>query len=251
MSEPIVITGGGTGIGKALALRLAQQKRKVYVVGRRETPLELVRREFPKQVTSIVADVGTEAGRAAIADVIEAPLDVLVHNAAVLGPVKPLLEMTPEEWREHMAINLEGPWFLTQKLLPVLRAGSRVLHISSGAAHRAVLGWGNYCVSKAALHSLYLNLRDELAGQGILVGSVRPGIVDTPMQQEIRDLPEEAFPLVEQFRAFAANGDLESPQRVGQFLHWLLEKVPPELFVGSEWDIRDPEWVHEWTKFEG
>eukprot|EP00957_Ditylum_brightwellii_P005530 424079-Ditylum_brightwellii.AAC.1 len=91
-----------------------------------------------------------------------------------------------------MAVNMEGPLFLTQALLPKLKAatttigGARVLHISSGASQKPYRGWGPYCTSKAGLNMIYRVLREELQPHNIHVGSVRPGVVDTPMQDQAR-----------------------------------------------------------------
>jgi NAD(P)-dependent dehydrogenase (short-subunit alcohol dehydrogenase family) len=63
-------------------------------------------------------------------------MHLLLHNAAVLGPVGSLLEVSPKDWRSHMASNVEGPLFLTQQLLPKLVVDSRVIQISSDAAHQ-------------------------------------------------------------------------------------------------------------------
>jgi NAD(P)-dependent dehydrogenase (short-subunit alcohol dehydrogenase family) len=90
-------------------------------------------------------------------------------------------------FEETLQTNAVAPLFLTQALLPALRAGSRVLHISSGAAQRPFPSWGAYCASKAALHMLYGVLAAELGASGVAFGSVRPGVVDTPMQDRIRE----------------------------------------------------------------
>jgi NAD(P)-dependent dehydrogenase (short-subunit alcohol dehydrogenase family) len=223
----------------------------VIAVGRRPQPLESLRASHPDAVVAVSADVGTEAGRLAIAETVSgAALNLLVHNAAVLEPAGPLAEMSLEAWREHQAINLEGPLFLTQALLPRLESGSRILHISSGAAHTAIQGWAAYCMSKTALHMGYQCWRNELQARSVLVGSVRPGVVDTPMQEAIRDFDETAFPLVEKFRAFKADGELEPPERVACFLGWLLLKAPEATFTAQELDIRDETLWSNWEDFQ-
>ena len=179
MKKTALITGAGTGIGRALSEFLIEAGLQVIAVGRRPQPLESLRASHPDAGVAGSADVGTEAGRLALAEAVSgASLNLLVHNAAVLEPAGPLAEMSLEAWREHQAINLEGPLFLTQALLPRLESGSRILHISSGAAHTAIQGWAAYCMSKAALHMGYQCWRNELQVRGVLVGSVRPGVVD-------------------------------------------------------------------------
>jgi benzil reductase ((S)-benzoin forming) len=242
----ILITGGGTGIGRALAERFAYKGWRVTIVGRRLELLQEVAQEYPDKITFVSADVGSIQDRQKIVAEAKGTLDLLVHNAAVLGPVGPILDQSPEDWKSHMATNVEGPLFLTQALLPNLAENSRVVHISSGAAHQGIPGWGMYCTSKAALFMLGQLLKDELAQRNIWFGSVRPGIVDTPMQAEIRALEPENFPMVEQFRQYKATGTLVTSELVAQYLEWLLLEVSGPQLGEREWDIRDAEWQSAW-----
>lgn len=244
----ILITGGGTGIGRALAERFAAKGWRVTIVGRRLELLQEVARDYPDKISIISADVGSIQDRQKIVAEAKGTLDLLVHNAAVLGPVGPILDQSPEDWKSHMATNVEGPLFLTQALLPNLVENSRVVNISSGAAHQGISGWGMYCTSKAALFMLGQLLKDELAQRNIWFGSVRPGIVDTPMQAEIRALEPENFPMVEQFRQYKATGALVTSELVAQYLEWLLLEVSGPQLGEREWDIRDAEWQSAWQK---
>ncbi|HID39120.1 MAG TPA: SDR family NAD(P)-dependent oxidoreductase [Calditrichaeota bacterium] len=241
MQNIAIVTGGGTGIGKAIALEIVKkQKMPVLIVGRRTNPLEETAALAPKYIRYIPADVSTEEGRRKIADNLsaEAHVAALVHNAAVLGPVKPLEKITPAEWRQHQSINVEGPLFLTQKLIPNLKGG-RVLHISSGAAHHAYQGWGAYCTSKAALYMLYRVFKEELRKHDIAVGSIRPGVVDTPMQDQVREASPEYFPAIERFFELKNLGQLLSPQVTARFIVHLLFEVSADKFMEKEWDIYD------------
>ena len=248
MRKKILITGGGTGIGRALAERFAAKGWQVTIIGRRLDLLQEVVNEYPDSIKAISADVGKIQDRQKIVAEAKGALNLLVHNAAVLGPVGPILAQNPDDWRSHMATNVEGPLFLTQALLPSLVANSRVVHISSGAAHQGIPGWGMYCTSKAALFMLGQLIKDELAQRNIWFGSVRPGIVDTPMQAEIRALEPENFPMVEQFRQYKATGALVTSELVAQYLEWLLLEVPGPQLGEQEWDIRDAEWQSAWQK---
>jgi NAD(P)-dependent dehydrogenase (short-subunit alcohol dehydrogenase family) len=248
MMKHILITGGGTGIGRALAGRFADKGWRVTIVGRRLNLLQEVARDYPDKISIISADVGSIQDRQKIVSEAKGTLDLLVHNAAVLGPVGPILDQSPEDWKSHMATNVEGPLFLTQALLLKLVENSRVVNISSGAAHQGIPGWGMYCTSKAALFMLGQLLKDELAQRNIWFGSVRPGIVDTPMQAEIRALAPKDFPMVEQFRQYKATGALVTSELVAQYLEWLLLEVSGPQLGEREWDIRDAEWQSAWQK---
>ncbi|HYW91656.1 MAG TPA: SDR family NAD(P)-dependent oxidoreductase [Gammaproteobacteria bacterium] len=234
-----LITGGGTGLGRAATLALARRGMDVLAVGRRPEPLRQTQEQEPDRVRVLPADVSREEGRAAIVDAVgEGPLACLVHNAGVLTPVAPLAEVTLEQWREHQAINVEGPLFLTAALLEPLRGG-RVLHVSSGAAHHAYRGWGAYCTSKAALHMIYQVYREELADRDIAVGSIRPGVVDTPMQAKVRELPPEVFPDRQRFVELKRAGRLLDPARSAAAMVSLLLDTDRQRFSQQEWDVRD------------
>lgn len=237
MTEYAIVTGAGTGLGRAIAMKLAAAGHAVLGVGRRLEPLEGLEDEAGGNITGVAADVGTPEGRQSIVEALGRGDSVryLVHNAGVLEPVGSLSGVSLRDWRYIQAINVEGPLFLTQSLLPRL-AGGRVLHMSSGAAHRSIPGWGPYCTSKAALHMLYMVLRDELAEHGVAVGSLRPGVVDTPMQALIREQPEERFPAVERFRQLKESGQLNDPDAVAAFTVHLLTEVDAERFSADEWE---------------
>lgn len=268
MSGISIITGGGTGIGAALAKRLVSRSQKVLIVGRRaDKLLETQSQCTPSTngtsssslIHTVVADVSKPEGRDAIVQSLhdhnELQIDNLIHNAAVLEPIGPLMDVSVEDWRKHFEINVESPLFLTKALLPFLKKGDtmegmnrcgRVLHISSGAAHHGYRGWGPYCTSKAALHMLYKVLSSELTPEGIAVGSARPGVVDTPMQDLIRDQSEHNLPDVSRFKVMKEQGSLVSPEDVAKFLDWLLHETDDVEFSEKEWDIRDDQSLHRW-----
>ncbi|WP_235012768.1 SDR family NAD(P)-dependent oxidoreductase [Spiribacter roseus] len=234
----VVITGAGTGIGRALAIHYADRAQSVLAIGRREAPLQALADEYPL-VRAVPADVASDAGRAAIIEALgDQPIRALVHNAGVLEPVGPLLEQSAEALRSHLAVNLEAPIALSRALRGRMANNGRILHVSSGAAHRAMPGWGAYCISKAALHMAYQVLKAEMGNAAVHVGSLRPGVVDTPMQSLIRSQSVEDFPAVENFRALKANDALTAPARVATFMAAVLA-LPGERFSEQEWDIRE------------
>mmetsp|Transcript_15999 Transcript_15999/g.19536 ORF Transcript_15999/g.19536 Transcript_15999/m.19536 type:complete len:262 (+) Transcript_15999:173-958(+) len=255
-----VITGGGSGIGAALAKRFVSRSQEVLIVGRRSNALLQTKNECsnPSLVRLVEADVSKEDEHEKIFESLKEYewIDNLVHNAALLEPVCPLMDVSLKDWRKHMAVNVDGPLFLTKQLLPKLQArrvdsdhGGRVLHISSGAAHHGYQGWGAYCTSKAAFHMVYKVLSAELAPLGVTVGSARPGVVDTPMQDLIREKTEREMPDVSRFKIMKKQGNLLGPDEVAQFLDWLLHETDDVEFSEREWDIRDEEFHHRWENY--
>ena len=240
-----LVTGGGTGIGRGLAIELAQRGHRVIVASRSEPkPFDAALRSGITWEHLDLRDAKSIEKLAA--KFAEQKKMLLVHNAGTIEPMGPLMQISPPQWQAALETNLSGPLMLTQALVHAL-VGGRVLHISSGAAHRPVQGWGAYCTSKAAFFMLYQLLALELKSLNIAVGSARPGVVDTPMQELIRSSSLEHFPGVEKFRQLASSGGLSSPQRVGRFLAWLLLDVAPELFSAKEWDVRDDEHQGKWN----
>ncbi len=230
-----LITGGGSGIGRALAHALAVRNKKVMIVGRREHVLAETK-AFSPLITYLCADVATSEGRAQIAAQLrEIPaLDGLVHNAAIIEPISPIAAIDEFSWQQFIATNLNAPLFLTQLLLPKLQQG-RVLHIGSGAAYFPVAGWSGYCVSKAAL--AMLTRCWQLENSSPAVTSVMPGIIDTDMQALIRDAESMDAEKRNFFIDLHQEGKLLSAPTVAVFLSWLLLDVKKELYVAKEWDI--------------
>ncbi|WP_280317980.1 SDR family NAD(P)-dependent oxidoreductase [Nocardia wallacei] len=178
----ILVTGGGSGIGRAAALAFAEQgAASVTVTGRRREPLEEVGTSHPV-VVPVVADVTAEAGAAAVAESITergGVLDVIVHNAGVFRRT-PLADLDLAAVRELLRVNVFGPVLLTAKLLPSLRSpGGAVVVVSSINGRVAAAGTSVYSATKAAADSLIANWAIELAPKGIRVNGVAPGTVPT------------------------------------------------------------------------
>lgn len=179
-----LITGGGTGIGRAVAESLVDEGAKVVVTGRRQEPLEKLAAEYPDAVRYVTTDV-TEAGAPAnaVRFVIEqfGQLDVLV-NSAGMGVVAPLVDLNDDAIRQTFAVNVEGMLITTREAIPSLaKNGGAVVNISSTIAQAAAPGIAAYAGSKAALERITAGLAVELGPQGIRVNSVAPGVTDTDL----------------------------------------------------------------------
>ena len=243
----VAITGASSGIGHASALAFAAKGYSLALIARRADRLEQLAKQI-KELTSplspvntrvIVADLSTDEGiDDTISKLNDLSLKVLLHNAGMIGPIAPLLEVDRQAWRQHLTLNLEAPLFLTQGLISQLRGG-RVIHISSGAAHKSIEGWGTYCISKGALYRLWACFKDELLEHDIALASVRPGVVDTEMQAEIREAEHPAFVKRPYFESLKEEGQLIHPQEVAEYLLRLSLNTPTEEFISKEWDIRD------------
>jgi len=180
-----VVTGAGSGIGRAIAVALARAGLHVCLVGRDAARLRLVAGEIETSTEIAVADVATASGLAAVAQAARPALHVLVHSAGVYLRGK-LEHLTAAEWQALNAVNLQAPILLTSACLPALRAASgQVVVINSSAGLQAAPGVGAYAASKHALKAATDALRQEVNGEGIRVLSVFPGRTDTPMQAAV------------------------------------------------------------------
>ena len=259
--ERAIVTGAGSGIGRATAAALCERGLEVYGVGRREGALrDTATRIGGDKFHAVVADVSTPEGRGAIADRIDgAASTILVHNAATTGPLGPLDALTLDGFRATMASNVEGPLFLTKALMPKLARGSRVLHVSTGGAHQGFDGMLSYCASKAALRSVYESLRDEHAGR-VCFGSAQPGVVATEMMRGLVEDTDDSFAIRSYFTGLAdatpagaiAGGPppvdgLNSPENVARFFAFLLLETSDDEFGEKDWDIRDEAHHGRWA----
>lgn len=181
----ILITGGASGIGLALAERFLQAGSEVIICGRRENKLREAKQKLPKLHTHL-CDVATAEQRVALRDWVFTnfpALNVLINNA---GIQRRIALTQPEHWettREELAINLEAPIHLTTLLLPHLlqRENAALLNVTSGLAFSPLAGVPVYCATKAALHSFTLSLRHQLRDSGVQVIEIIPPAVDTDL----------------------------------------------------------------------
>lgn len=180
-----LITGGSRGIGRAIALRLAENKMDVvvnYVRHKKDAQetADLVA-EAGQRCLLVKANVAKEEDVKAMFEQIKEEfghLDVLVSNAAS-GVLKPAMELTERHWNWAMDINARALLTLVQHGKPLMRKGSRVMAVSSLGAIRAIENYTTVGASKAALESLVRHLAVELGGSGINVNTISAGAVDT------------------------------------------------------------------------
>ena len=158
-----IVTGAGSGIGRAVASELSGEAVTVLAVGRRKTALEETATKAPGAIEVVSADVTTEAGRKSVVDAVgpDSPVKYLVH-AAGISPIARLSDGDVEYWRRVMATNVDACLFLTLALVSKLSGGGRVLFVGSNSATKPRKGAAAYCKSKAAAFMLHECLSSPL-----------------------------------------------------------------------------------------
>jgi NAD(P)-dependent dehydrogenase (short-subunit alcohol dehydrogenase family) len=187
-SQVAVVTGSGTGIGYAAAALFAQSGAAVVVNGRRQQVCEEAAQQIVQQggrAIAVAADVSTVEGAGKIIDAAVAAfggINVLVNNAGIYVPAD-FVNAPYEEWRRVLDVNLDSAIHCSRAAARVMMAGKggRIVNVSSIHSYRAERGASHYDLAKGAMDQLTRALALELAPHNILVNSVAPGFVDTPM----------------------------------------------------------------------
>lgn len=222
----VLITGGGTGIGRATAHQFAAMGAEVLIVGRSAERLAETA-EGHRRIRAFVADLTeSNAPAAAVTAALKAygRIDIVVNNAAITRPA-PLGEIDRKVTEEQLATNLLAPIFLTQHALPHLRVGGAIVNITSNPPHH---GWPNnsvYGSTKVALDFLTHTWAVELAPRGIRVVSIAPGITATPVLAHAGLSDEQIAAAGKELRSRIPLGRIAQPDEIAW---WIVNATRPE-----------------------
>jgi 3-hydroxybutyrate dehydrogenase len=173
----VLVTGGGSGIGRAVARAFASGGDAVTIAGRRREPLEETAAGFGMEVRE--ADVTDEA---AVAALFETPFDVVVANAGA-GKAARLKDTSLQMWNDTLAVNLTGVFLTFRAAYPAMGEGGRLIALASTASLKGGPAVAAYAAAKHGVLGLVRSLALEVARKGITVNAVCPGYVDTPMAE--------------------------------------------------------------------
>ena len=192
-TQPIaVITGGSRGLGRSMALRLAERGVDSIITYRAaaneaNTVVNEVERNHGRKAIALPLDVSDNSSFGAFAETLKAELariwkrasfDYLVNNAGV-GVHANFAETSEVQFDELVKVHLKGPFFLTQKLLPLITDGGRILNVSSGLARFTFPGYGAYAAMKGGIEVLTRYQAKELGARRISVNTLAPGAIET------------------------------------------------------------------------
>jgi len=185
-----VVTGASRGIGRAIALRLAEAGADVALLARDEAALAAVAREITtagRNARAIPCDVSDPAAVERAASTVRAtlaPVRIVVNNAGAVIR-KPTAQLADAEWRRVIGVNLDGTFYVTRAFLPDLtQVGGRIINISSIAGRQGTALLAAYCAAKHAVIGLTRSLAEELRTAKVSVNAICPGSVDTAMLRE-------------------------------------------------------------------
>jgi benzil reductase ((S)-benzoin forming) len=234
----ILITGCTHGLGRELALRFARDNLKVYAVGRNEKLIIALSNDF-KNIVPIVADVAKDNGRVAIYESLKNEnLSYIIHNAAIATPS--MIDTFSEALlKEHFETNFFAPVLLNKMFLSILKKDSRVLHITSLASELSIPGLMPYCISKGALEHMTKCFNAEFNSKGIYFANLRPGMIDTEMQENLRNSNQSDLPCKQMYLNAKSENKLRKPEDVAEFVKWVLCNTENSDFSLKLWDIND------------
>lgn len=231
MSKISVVTGASRGLGRNAALSIARNGEDVIITyqSRETEALDVVTEieALGRKAAALQLDIGDVRAFPPFVERLRAVLhrtwqrdtfDHLVNNAGH-GDMAPIAQMTEDAFDKLVNVHFKGVFFLTQKLLPILADGGRIVNVSSGLTRVSAPGWSAYAAAKGAVEVLSIYMAKELSGRAIAVNTVAPGAIETDfLGGAVRDTPE----LNQFFAGMTALGRVGVADDVGPMIASLL-----------------------------
>jgi NAD(P)-dependent dehydrogenase (short-subunit alcohol dehydrogenase family) len=199
LGDVAVVTGSGSGLGRAIAVALSEQGARVVLVGRNQRTLDVTRAMIESsggEAAVIPADVAHLAQVEALRDKAESVYSspsILVNAAGIFGPMCPILDGVPGEWLETLSVNVCGPYLTCRAFGPgmVARGGGSIVNVSSAASLYPPGSLNSaYVTSKVALNQFTRHLSEELRGNGVRANVIHPGSLKTEMWGDMKSKAE-------------------------------------------------------------
>lgn len=235
----ILITGASSGIGYGLVNKFLDNNYCVYAVGRSTQLLENINN---KNLKIIKADITVESNCNKIYEAINSIELDIISNAGIAKP-EAIVNLEANSLREHFEINFFAPIELVTHIVKQNKV-NKVLNMSSGLAQMPSYGMFSYCTSKGALHQATKCL--ELESKATKFTNLRPGMVDTPMQDKLRN-SRDTFTDGGIYQQAKESNKLIAPSTVGDFVYWVMQ-LPNDEFAKEDWSVYDEKHHIHWLK---
>ena len=227
MHKLAIITGGSKGLGKSLVEEYCQRGYQVISIAR--THSDFRHPNLLRQIEFDLSDIEhiETILHNKLKEVFSNHFDkvTLINNAATLGQIAKVIDYTATDFNKAVRLNFTSPIILCNLIISMLtnsNASLSILNISSGAANKAINGWGMYCSTKAALDAISKVMAQESTNYKLAI--INPGIMDTEMQSTIRRSDKENFPLVENFQQYQKDNLLVPPATIARLIAEMDEK---------------------------
>jgi len=225
-----IVTGGGRGLGRSVALTFGKQGAKVVLAARTMEEIDHVAEELrslKKEAIAVPTDVSNEEQVNHLVEMtLEAfgTIDILVNNAGARGPIGPIHQISLSEWEQTLKVNLTGAFLCTKAVLPVLmeKREGKIINVATTLTPRPNLT--PYMVAKAGLIHLTKQLSRELKDYNVQVNVIHPGVMDTRMQEEIRKAGVKAIG-TDMFERLKEEGILHPPDEPAKLILFLASKA--------------------------
>jgi len=218
-----LITGATTGIGFETARQFVREGARVAITGTSADALDAARKQLGSDVLTFVSDAGVVAAQAPLAKSIQEAfggLDILCVNAGI-ADLRPVEKWDESGFDRSFAINVKGPYFLIQALLPVFAKPASIVMTASVNAHVGMPNTSVYGATKAAMLSLTRTLSGELIGRGIRVNAVSPGPISTPLFDKLGLSGDDLKKVTDSIRSQVPEGRFGNPSEVAAAIVFL------------------------------
>jgi NAD(P)-dependent dehydrogenase (short-subunit alcohol dehydrogenase family) len=225
-----IVTGGGRGLGRSIALLFGKEGAKVVLAARTQEEIDHVATEMRvlrREALAVRADVSDEGQ---VQQVIQKALDaygtvdILVNNAGVRGPIAPIHEISLSEWDEALRVNLTSAFLCARAVLPVMmeKKEGKIINVATTLTPRPNLT--PYMVAKAGMIHFTKQLSREAKRYNIQVNAIHPGVMDTRMQEDIRKAGIKAIG-TDMFERLKEEGMLHTPEEPAKLVLFLASKA--------------------------
>ncbi len=256
-----LITGGGRGLGRAMALAFAEEGAEVVIVSRSKVEVDRVAGEIRAsggKGFALQVDISRSGEVASLMKYVRkrfSGLHILVNNAAVMGPPRFLQDGDIESWERTIAINLHGVFFCSREAALIMssQGSGKIINITSGLGQMPYPRFCAYAVSKAGVTQMTRSLAEELKEYHIQVNAIDPGVMDTRLQRDVRNLDPSVLgkQIHEHFLEYEREGRLKNPAVVASLAVFLAARDSDDLtgHIGTLDTYRRLGWPEPRTSF--